>query len=90
MTLAGMAGAQAYSTYRFTFDRVYGPTADQDEVYEHSAKRTVLSTLQVHTLALPHDQSVQGSISARRVSAMALCLCNIRVHAGHMWSHRHA
>ena len=43
----GSARAQAYATYRFTFDRVYGPDADQHEVYEQSAKRTVLSTLQV-------------------------------------------
>jgi hypothetical protein len=45
--------AQAYATYRFTFDRVYGPEADQQEVYEHSAKRTVLSTLQVPRNSAP-------------------------------------
>ena len=45
---------QAYATYRFTFDRVYGPESTQDEVYEHSAKRTVLSTLQARTLLPLH------------------------------------
>lgn len=45
---------QAYATYRFTFDRVYSPDSDQAEVYEHSAKRTVLSTLQVtHAFLIP-------------------------------------
>ncbi|CAL8468827.1 g8368 [Coccomyxa elongata] len=42
----------AYATYRFTFDRVYSPDSGQAEVYEHSAKRTVLSTLQGYNAAI--------------------------------------
>ena len=37
---------QAYATYSFTFDWVYGPDSFQSEVYDKSAKGTVLSTLQ--------------------------------------------
>ncbi len=58
---------QAYATYRFTFDRVYSPDSDQAEVYEHSAKRTVLSTLQVrHAFHIPLPYIIYK---------MRLCLC---------------
>ncbi len=49
---------QAYATYRFTFDRVYSPVSDQAEVYEHSAKRTVLSTLQVRHACDKHSPNI--------------------------------
>ncbi len=38
---------QVYSTYRYTFDRVYGPDSNQQEVYEHSAKDAVQQVLEV-------------------------------------------
>ena len=44
---------QAYATYTFTFDWVYGPDSFQSEVYDKSAKGTVLSALQASILLLP-------------------------------------
>ena len=38
---------QVYSTYRYTFDRVYGPDSQQQEVYEHSARDSVKQVLEV-------------------------------------------
>ena len=43
---------QAYATYTFTFDWVYGPDSFQSEVYDKSAKGTVLSALQASILPL--------------------------------------
>jgi len=36
-----------YTTYRYTFDRVYGPKSEQADVYEHSAKDAVHQALEV-------------------------------------------
>ncbi|CAL5221751.1 g4003 [Coccomyxa viridis] len=44
--------ALAYATYSFTFDWVYGPDSFQSEVYDKSAKGTVLSTLQGYNAAI--------------------------------------
>lgn len=44
---------QAYATYTFTFDWVYGPDSFQSEVYDKSAKGTVLSALQASILPFP-------------------------------------
>jgi hypothetical protein len=49
---------QAYATYRFTFDHVYGPDSQQAEVYDHSAKRTVLSALQVMSQDCDGERSI--------------------------------
>ncbi len=38
---------QVYSTYRYTFDRVYGPDSTQQEVYENSARESVRQVLEV-------------------------------------------
>lgn len=38
---------QVYNTYRYTFDRVYGPESTQQEVYEHSARGAVQQSLEV-------------------------------------------
>lgn len=38
---------QVYSTYRYTFDRVYGPDASQEEVYNNSARDSVKQVLEV-------------------------------------------
>jgi len=53
---------QAYATYSFTFDWVYGPDSFQSEVYDKSAKGTVLSTLQAcpslgNTLECPYGRT---------------------------------
>ena len=44
---------QAYGTYTFTFDWVYGQDSFQSEVYDKSAKGTVLSALQASHLPVP-------------------------------------
>lgn len=63
-----MHSSQAYATYRFTFDHVYGPDSQQDEVYEHSAKRTVLSALQVfHVLQFLHRLCVAKDLYSQLV-----------------------
>lgn len=41
-----------YATYRFTFDFVYDQDSTQEEVYEHSARPAVLSTLQGYNAAI--------------------------------------
>ncbi|KAK9829931.1 hypothetical protein WJX72_008705 [[Myrmecia] bisecta] len=41
-----------FATYRFTFDHVYDPDSEQAQVYEHSAKGAVLSTLQGYNAAI--------------------------------------
>ena len=46
---------QAYATYTFTFDWVYGQDSFQSEVYDKSAKGTVLSALQASTLLMPES-----------------------------------
>jgi hypothetical protein len=38
---------QVYTTYRYTFDRVYGPNSEQAEVYDHSARDAVHQALEV-------------------------------------------
>ena len=38
---------QVYTTYRYTFDRVYGPNSEQADVYEHSARDAVHQALEV-------------------------------------------
>lgn len=41
----GAAPLPLYGAYSFTFDRVYGPSATQEEVYAESARPAVLSVL---------------------------------------------
>ena len=38
---------QVYNSYRFGFDRLYGPDSAQDEVYLQSARSAVLNVMQV-------------------------------------------
>lgn len=52
---------QVYTTYRYTFDRVYGPESTQQEVYEHSARGAVQQSLEVGTM-LTIDQMQFGPI----------------------------
>lgn len=48
-----------YTTYRYTFDRVYGPESHQEEVYEHSARGAVQQVLEVgHPRCAPHPRLV--------------------------------
>ena len=54
---------QVYSTYRYTFDRVYGPDATQEEVYEHSARDSVKQVLEVISAVQPC--SLQRGMSRR-------------------------
>lgn len=41
------AAPQVYNSYRFGFDRVYGPGASQEDVYVESARGAVQNVLQV-------------------------------------------
>lgn len=41
-----------YSTYRYTFDRVYGPDASQEEVYDNSARDSVKQVLEGYNAAI--------------------------------------
>ena len=41
------APPQVYNSYRFGFDRVYGPDSTQEEVYSQSALSAVQNVLQV-------------------------------------------
>ena len=43
---------QVYSSYRFGFDRVYGPDSTQEEVYAESARGAVLSVLQGYNASI--------------------------------------
>jgi hypothetical protein len=36
---------QVYNTYRFGFDRVYGPDSSQEDIYAESARTAVSSVL---------------------------------------------
>jgi hypothetical protein len=38
---------QVYNSYRFGFDRVYGPDSTQEDVYAESARSAVNNVLQV-------------------------------------------
>lgn len=44
---------QVYNSYRFGFDRVYGPESSQEDVYVESARSAVQNVLQVR----PVDRS---------------------------------
>lgn len=39
---------QVYATYRFSFDKIFGPDSQQEQVYEHSAREAVIAALQVY------------------------------------------
>lgn len=39
--------SQVYNSYRFGFDRVYGPESTQEDVYSQSARGAVHNVLQV-------------------------------------------
>lgn len=41
---------QVYPTHQFTYDRVFAPDSQQEEVYEHAARGAVVSILQVRSL----------------------------------------
>ena len=51
---------QVYTTYRYTFDRVYGPASEQAELYEHSARDAVHQALEVRPRPLTCDPSATG------------------------------
>ena len=55
---------QAYATYSFTFDWVYGPDSFQSEVYDKSAKGTVLSTLQACPSLGTHFKALRAHMDA--------------------------
>ena len=42
---------QAFPTYQYTFDHVYDVDSNQVQVYDHSARSAVLSTLQVRLVS---------------------------------------
>jgi hypothetical protein len=43
------ARPQVYNSYRFGFDRVYGPESTQEDVYSQSARPAVQNVLQVRS-----------------------------------------
>ena len=47
------ADGYVYATYSFTFDRVYDQDNEQEEIYEQSARESVLSVLEVAFMELP-------------------------------------
>eukprot|EP00887_Chlorella_sp_A99_P008052 scaffold12.g8052.t1 len=48
----GVENGLAYSSYRFGFDRVYGPESTQEEVYVESAQGAVQSVLQGYNASI--------------------------------------
>ena len=70
--------AQVYTTYRYTFDRVYGPNSEQADVYEHSAKDAVHQALEVRQgwchLILP---------TTFEQYPRAAAICAHQTHCGH-------
>jgi hypothetical protein len=52
--------SQVYNSYRFGFDRVYGPDSTQEEVYLQSARSAVQNVLQVSGRAGCWQQQLSG------------------------------
>ncbi len=63
---------QVYSTYRYTFDRVYGPDATQQEVYDNSARDSVKQVLEVGVLPSRVHKSVQEEPHGRVTPRLGL------------------
>lgn len=88
---------QVYSTYRYTFDRVYGPDATQEEVYEHSARDSVKQVLEVMSVVQICSAASEYEPKVVSVSPHMWGLRNIRadgnagVQCGNhcVWADRH-
>ncbi len=48
----GIENGIVYNSYRFAFDRVYGPEASQESVYEESARDVVMNVLQGYNASI--------------------------------------
>ena len=68
------SAAQVYNSYRFGFDRVYGPESTQEELYVHSARNAVHNVLQASCSRNGQLARVAGTLAVGTDHRLPACL----------------